>query len=159
MHESWLQKWSWKIANFTTICIQNIVTDIVVSEIVQKWITCGKLRESWLQKWSWKTANLIKESHGKVMDFHFQGFVGTLVCHRCLGNRKSWRSITTTSQNGRLSILNLSLGKKFLTNSMILMAESLSKLIFNWFYKTIICFVHICWLLMTSQNVMATKRH
>ena len=30
------------------------------------------------RKWSWKIANLVLESHGKVTEFHFQGFVGTL---------------------------------------------------------------------------------
>ena len=29
-------------------------------------------------EWSWKITNLVMESHGKVMEFHFQGFVGTL---------------------------------------------------------------------------------
>ena len=67
-----------KITNFTLICIQNIVKNMVVSEVVQKLISCEKLRESGLRKWSWKIANLVMESHGKVMEFHFRGFVGTL---------------------------------------------------------------------------------
>ena len=33
MQESQLRKWSWKIANFTLIWSQNIVTDVLVSEI------------------------------------------------------------------------------------------------------------------------------
>ena len=51
----------------------------VVSKIVQKWISLEKLCESWWWKWSWKIAELVMESHGKVMKFHFQGFVGTLL--------------------------------------------------------------------------------
>ena len=102
--------------NFTLIWIQNIVTDMLVSEIVRKWISCEKLREFGPRKWSWKVthftskyshgyggfwncpemnypwkimiiltaemvvviANLVMESHGKVMEFHFRNFVGTL---------------------------------------------------------------------------------
>ena len=37
------------------------------------------MRESWPQKWSWKIADLVMESHGKVMEFRFQAFVGTLI--------------------------------------------------------------------------------
>ena len=79
LQESQPRKWSWKIAKFTLIWIQNIVTDKMVSEIVEKWISREKLWESWPRKWSWKIVNLVMESHGKVMEFHFQGFVGTLI--------------------------------------------------------------------------------
>ena len=71
---------------FTLICIQNIVMDMVVSEFVEKWISCEKLQEkmqeSWLRKWSWKIANFVLESQGKVMEFHFWGFVGTLTLRK-----------------------------------------------------------------------------
>ena len=55
-----------KVKKFTLICIQNIVTGMVVSEVVQKWISREKLQESWLRKWSWKIANLVMESHGNL---------------------------------------------------------------------------------------------
>ena len=72
---------------FSLICIQIIVTDMVVSEIVQKLISCEKLRESSPWKLSWKIAYLVMESHGKVMEFHFLGFMGTLTWDNCNTHR------------------------------------------------------------------------
>ena len=56
---------------FSLICSLNIVMDVVVSEIVQKVISCEKSRDSWPQKLSWKITELVMESHGKVMEIRF----------------------------------------------------------------------------------------
>ena len=49
----------------------------MISEIVQQWISRQLLQDCpW--KWSWKIANLVMESHGKVLEFLLEGFVGIL---------------------------------------------------------------------------------
>ena len=59
--------------DFTLICLHDIVTDMVSRNEFP--VKIGRIVTA---ERSWKIANLVMESHGKVMEIHFRGFVGTL---------------------------------------------------------------------------------